>query len=121
MVEPAIAASIVFVGVENVLRRGAEPAGRWVLTFMFGLIHGFGFASALRDLGVGASRGGVALPLFTFNLGVEIGQIAVALVALPLVWQLRKGDFFVRRGVPAISTLVAGAGAYWLLVRTVFA
>jgi hydrogenase/urease accessory protein HupE len=119
--EPAIAASIVFVGAENLIRRGAEPHGRWMLTFAFGLIHGFGFASVLKDLGVGASAGAVAMPLFTFNLGVEIGQIAVASVVLPLVWQLRKREWFVHRGVMVLSAIVAAAGAYWFLQRTVFA
>ncbi len=121
LVEPAIAASIVFVGVENVLRRGEEPRGRWALTFVFGLIHGFGFASVLRDLGVGRGGDGIAMPLVTFNLGVELGQIVIAAVVLPLVWWLRKNDKFVARGVPALSVVVALAGLYWLLERTVFA
>ena len=118
--EPAIAASIMFVGVENLLRRGAEPRYRWVLTFAFGLIHGFGFASVLRERGVGAGGQGVAMPLFTFNLGVEIGQIAIASVVLPVIWRLRKKESFVRRGVPVLSAVVATAGMYWLLERTVF-
>lgn len=121
LVEAAIAASIVFVGVENLWRRGEEPRGRWALTFAFGLIHGFGFASVLRDLGVGSGAQGVAMPLFTFNLGVELGQIAVAAVVLPVVWQLRKRESFLRRGVPALSALVALAGLYWLLQRTILA
>jgi hydrogenase/urease accessory protein HupE len=121
IVEPAIAASIVFVGVENLIRRGEEPRGRWALTFAFGLIHGFGFASVLRELGVGAGGGGIAVPLFTFNLGVEIGQITIAAIVLPLVWRLRKNPQFVRRGVPALSAVVALAGLYWFLERTVFA
>lgn len=120
-VEPAIAASIAFVGIENLVRRGAEPQARWALTFGFGLIHGFGFASALGDLGVGRDGHGIAVPLLTFNLGVELGQIAVAAAVLPLVWQLRKSDRFLRRGVPALSLLVALAGAYWLLARTLLA
>jgi len=119
LIEPAIAASIVFVGVENLWRRGEEPRGRWALTFAFGLIHGFGFASVLRDLGVGRGSEGIALPLFTFNLGVELGQIVVAAVVLPIVWWLRQRDAFVRRGVPVLSALVALAGLYWLLERTV--
>src|SRR4030095_11994348 len=94
LVEPAIAASIVFVGVENLWRRGDEPRGRWALTFAFGLIHGFGFASVLRDLGVGAGAQGIVMPLFTFNLGVELGQVAIASVVLPIVWQLRKTEGF---------------------------
>ena len=121
LVEAAIAASIVFVGVENLLRRGEEPPGRWALTFAFGLVHGFGFASVLRDLGVGRGGDGIAMPLFTFNLGVEIGQIAIAAIVLPIVWQLRKRPSFVKRGVPVLSVLVATAGMYWLLERTVLA
>lgn len=121
LVEPAIAASIIFVGLENLWLGGEEPRGRWALTFAFGLIHGFGFASVLRELGVGMSGGGVAVPLITFNLGVEIGQIAIAVIVLPAVWWLRKQEVFVRRGVPAMSALVTAAGLYWLLARTVFA
>ncbi len=119
--EPAIAASIVFVGVENLLRRGAEPKGRWVLTFAFGLIHGFGFASVLRELGVGDNGTSIAMPLFTFNAGVEVGQIAIAAIVLPIVWRLRKNEKFVARGVPALSAIVSAAGLYWFLERTVFA
>jgi hydrogenase/urease accessory protein HupE len=121
VVEPAIAASIIFVGVENLVRRGAEPRGRWALTFAFGLIHGFGFASVLRELGVGARGDGIAVPLFTFNLGVEIGQIAIAAIVLPIVWRLRQNEKFVARGVPALSAIVAAAGLYWFLERTVLA
>ena len=116
-VEAAIAATIVFVGVENLVRRDREPPGRWALTFAFGLIHGFGFAGVLRELGVGGGR--VALPLLSFNLGVELGQIAIAAAVLPAVWWLRKKEKFVRVGVPALSIAVALAGAYWLLERTV--
>lgn len=120
-VEPAIAASIVFVGAENLYRRGEEPKGRWALTFGFGLIHGFGFASVLRELGVGQGGQGLAMPLFAFNLGVEIGQVAVAAIVLPVVWRLRKNAKFQGRGVPVLSAVVAAAGLYWLLGRTVFA
>ena len=81
--EPMIAASIVYVGLENVLRPGARR--RWLLTFAFGLIHGFGFATALRELGLGAPGTGAAVPLLSFNLGVECGQLSVVAVVLPLV------------------------------------
>jgi hydrogenase/urease accessory protein HupE len=121
LVEPAIAASIIFVGAENLWCRGAEPRGRWGLTFAFGLIHGFGFASVLRELGVGRGGQGVGMPLFTFNLGVEIGQIVIAAVVLPIVWQWRKNELFLRCGVPALSLVVVLAGVYWLIERTVFA
>jgi hydrogenase/urease accessory protein HupE len=119
--EPAIAATIIFVGVENLFRRGTEPPGRWALTFAFGLIHGFGFASVLRELGVGAGGTGIALPLFTFNAGVEVGQVAIAALVLPLVWRLRKNEKFVARGVPALSAIVSLAGIYWFLERTAWA
>lgn len=118
LVEPAIALSIVYVGIENLLRRGAEPRGRHVLTFVFGLIHGFGFASVLRELGVGSDGRGLAMPLFTFNLGVELGQIAIAAVVLPIVWQLRKQERFVRLGIPLLSATIALAGLWWLVDRT---
>jgi hydrogenase/urease accessory protein HupE len=120
IVEPMIAASIFYVGVENLVRRGAEPRGRWALTFGFGLVHGFGFASVLRELGIGSGGHSLVMPLFTFNLGVEIGQVTIAAIALPIIWQLRKRPGFIRRGVPVLSGLVAAAGLYWFLERTVF-
>ena len=120
VVEPLIAASITFVGVENLVRRG-EPKGRWLLTFAFGLIHGFGFASVLREAGVGAGGKALALPLFAFNLGVEIGQLAVVAILLPLLWKLRTRRLFDRYGVSVISLVVVLLGSYWLLRRTIFA
>jgi len=119
IVEPMIAASIVFVGVENFLRNG-EPKGRWLLTFGFGLIHGFGFASALREVGVGEHGGSVAVPLVSFNLGVELGQIAIAAIALPLIWKLRSQPQLARRWIPATSSVVGVLGAYWLIQRVAF-
>jgi hydrogenase/urease accessory protein HupE len=120
LVEPLIAASICYVGMENLIRRGAEPRGRWAVTFGFGLVHGFGFASVLRELGVGTNGHSLALPLFAFNFGVEIGQVMIAAIVLPIVWRWRKNAAFVRKGVPALSALVAIAGLYWFLERTLF-
>jgi hydrogenase/urease accessory protein HupE len=117
-IEPLIAATIVYVGVENLVRKG-DPPGRWLLTFAFGLIHGFGFASVLRELGVTA-HGGVAMPLFSFNLGVELGQIVVAAIALPIIWQLRKQELVLQRAIPACSVLVAAMGAFWFVQRVWF-
>ena len=119
IVEPLIAASIVYVGVENLLR-GDDPKGRWLLTFAFGLIHGFGFASVLRELGVGANGSGITIPLVSFNLGVELGQIAVAGLALPVIWKLRTNPVFIRRWVPACSFLVVLLGGYWFVQRVWF-
>jgi hydrogenase/urease accessory protein HupE len=119
IVEPLIAASIVYVGIENLVR-GECSKGRWVLTFAFGLIHGFGFASVLRELGVGADGAGIAVPLVAFNLGVEAGQLVIAGLALPLIWKLRTHPGFVARGVPAGSVVVTLLGSYWLVERVWF-
>jgi hydrogenase/urease accessory protein HupE len=119
IVEPMIAASIVYVGIEN-LFRGDDPKGRWLLTFAFGLIHGFGFASVLKELGVGSNGRGIAVPLVSFNLGVELGQIAVASLALPVIWKLRTRPVFVTRWVPACSVVVALLGGYWFIQRVWF-
>jgi HupE / UreJ protein. len=119
IVEPLIAASIVYVGIENLIR-GDDPKGRWLLTFAFGLIHGFGFASVLRELGVGSNGSGMAVPLVAFNLGVEIGQIAIAALVLPMIWKLRAKPVFLIRWVPACSVLVALLGGYWFVQRVWF-
>ena len=116
IVEPLIAASIVFVGVENLLR-GDIPNARRMVPFGFGLIHGFGFASALREAGIGSGTGGIVLPLFSFNLGVELGQIMVAAAALPMIWKLRENPMFVARWAPACSAAVVLLGSFWLVER----
>src|SRR6266436_4438971 len=119
VVEPLIAASIVYVGIENLLR-GDDPKGRWLLTFAFGLIHGFGFASVLRELGVGANGTGITVPLVSFNLGVELGQLAIAGLALPVIWKLRTQPLFIRRWLPACSALVLALGSFWFVQRVWF-
>jgi hydrogenase/urease accessory protein HupE len=117
LVEPLIAASIVFVGIENLSREQVES--RWKLTFLFGLVHGFGFAGALRDLGVGTQPGGVAWPLASFNIGVEAGQIAVVLAVWPLLRALHGVPAWRGRLAPATSIAVVAAGSYWLIERIV--
>jgi hydrogenase/urease accessory protein HupE len=87
LVEAAIALSIAVVAAENLVRRRAGPP-RWVASFVFGLVHGFGFSSALRELGL--PREGLALALLGFNLGVEAGQALVVALALPLLLGLRR-------------------------------
>jgi hydrogenase/urease accessory protein HupE len=116
IVEPLIAASIVFVGIENLLR-GDIPTARRMVPFGFGLIHGFGFASALREAGIGSGTGGIILPLFSFNLGVELGQIMVAAVALPIIWKLRENPMFITRLAPACSAAVVLLGSFWFVQR----
>jgi hydrogenase/urease accessory protein HupE len=116
VVEPMIAASIAYVGIENLIR-GDAPKWRWLITFSFGLVHGLGFADALKEFGIGSGQFGVVLPLVGFNLGVEIGQLSVAAIVLPILWQLRRNPVFVRRLVPVCSALVALAGGYWMVER----
>jgi hypothetical protein len=89
-IEPTIAASIAFVAFENAV--SPRPASRWRAAFFFGLVHGFGFAGALRELGLDRGR---RLPtLVGFNVGVEVAQIAVVVAAMPLVaWFSRRGAF----------------------------
>jgi hydrogenase/urease accessory protein HupE len=116
IVEPLIAASIVFVGIENLLR-GDIPTARRMVAFGFGLIHGFGFASALREAGIGSGTGGIVLPLFSFNLGVELGQIMVAALVLPIIWKLRENPMFIARWAPACSAAVVLLGSFWFVQR----
>ena len=119
LVEPLIAISIIIVCVENFLRRDATQDRYW-LAGGFGLIHGFGFASALRATGLGGTGAAIVMPLFAFNLGVEIGQLAVAAAVVPLLFLLRRRPAFTRFGTPAFSTVVMALAGYWFLERTVF-
>jgi hydrogenase/urease accessory protein HupE len=113
VVEAGIALSIVYVGLENLFVNNAE--GRWRITFPFGLVHGFGFASTLREVALARSQ--IPIALVSFNLGVEIGQLFVmALVLPPLLW-LRKRALIDRRTTAVLSVCVAGAGATWLVAR----
>jgi len=115
IVEPLIAASIAWVGVENLVRD--RRGSRWWVVFAFGLVHGFGFAGALLDLGFGSSVSGVALALLSFNIGVEAGQLAAASVMVPVVWAIRSRPAWQARLLPACSILIAIAGGYWLVER----
>ncbi len=113
LVESAIAASVVFAALNNL--RGTIESKRWVMAFVFGLIHGFGFASVLADLGL--PQGALVLALVGFNAGVELGQLAIVAVFLPVAFALR-GTTFYRVGVlKAGSVLVAMLAAWWLVQR----
>lgn len=115
IVEPLIAASIAWVGVENLVRD--RHTTRSLVVFGFGLIHGFGFAGALADLGFGSTPMDVALALFFFNAGVESGQLVVAAAVLPIVWPIRSKPVWQARLMPICSLLIAIAGGYWMFVR----
>jgi len=122
IVEPLIAASIVYVAAENLwaLRRGTRASAlrhRWMLTFAFGLVHGFGFASVLRELHL--PRPGLAAALVTFNLGVEVGQVCIVALAVPLLAALRRSRWFETVGVGVCSLAVGCLGLTWLVQRIV--
>lgn len=119
-VEPFIAATIVYVAVENIIR-GDHPKGRQWLTFSFGLIHGFGFASVLKELDIASGDSGILVPLLSFNLGIESGQIAVAAAILPIIWQLNNRVKVANVFLRGCSVIVALIGAYWFLERTILA
>ena len=98
-------------------KTSATIEGRWRITLPFGLIHGFGFASALANLEL--ARAKIPMALFTFNLGVEIGQLAVLALVLPILFVLRKSTLFQKWGVRGISAAIALAGAIWFVMRVV--
>ncbi len=87
LVESVIALSIAYIAAENLFLRQA-PSQRWIVSFLFGLVHGFGFASALRELGL--PRSGLIMSLFGFNLGVEAGQAMVVAIVFPPLLMLRR-------------------------------
>lgn len=113
LVEPLIALSIAYVGIENFFVRDASR--RWLITFPFGLIHGFGFAGTLREIALPAGQLPVALA--AFNVGVEVGQMAALAVVLPgLVWLGRKA-WFHESGVKLSSAAIVLAGLGWFIAR----
>jgi len=115
LTESVIAASIVVAALNNIFPRVTE--GRWRIAFAFGLLHGFGFASVLADMGL--PPGARAISLVSFNLGVELGQLAVVLAVMPLAYALRATSFYrqtvMRWGSSAIATLAF----VWLIQRAV--
>lgn len=118
IIEPAIALSIVFVGADNLLRGEGRDLRAWI-AFGFGFIHGFGFAYVLREMGLPARALGWSL--FSFNLGVEIGQLAAVVVFASLLAAVRRrspvaGGYVARVG----SALVVAAGVFWYIQRVFF-
>jgi hydrogenase/urease accessory protein HupE len=116
LIEPAIAASIVFVGLHSL--RGSKRDLRQVFAFAFGFIHGFGFANALSEMAL--PQNALVWSLFAFNLGVEIGQMCIVLLVAPLLMLLRR--YYPKNAVPFIrvaSLAVIAAGAYWFIERVV--
>ena len=118
IIEPIIALSIVFVAVENMIVSELKPT-RMFLVAAFGLIHGMGFASVLKDLGMPEDK--FATSLITFNVGVELGQITVILIAWLLVGKwFSKKPWYKKRIVIPISAVIAAIALYWTIERTFF-
>lgn len=116
VVEPLIALSIVFVGADNLLVGGRERDVRVWVALLFGLVHGFGFASVLRDTGL--PSGALGVSLFAFNLGVEIGQaVIVVIVAAALGLLRRRLPRTAGRVATGGSIVVLLAGTYWFVER----
>ena len=118
IIEPAIALSIVYVGADNLLIRGGRDVRPWI-AFAFGFIHGFGFANVLREMDLPARALGWSL--FSFNVGVEIGQLlVVAAVASALAALRSRSETASRQLAVAGSVVVMAAGAFWFIQRVFF-
>jgi hypothetical protein len=113
LIESAIAASVAVAALNNLLPFYSEHG--WAVAFGFGLLHGFGFANALRDLGL--HQGQLAITLFGFNLGVELGQLAIVAIFLPVALSLRTLLFYPRVLVRLASALIVLLSATWFAER----
>jgi hypothetical protein len=113
LVESAIALTVVLGALNNLYPIVTQR--RWLAAFVFGLIHGFGFASVLVDLGL--QRTDLALALFGFNAGVEMGQLAIVLILVPAAYVLRNTSFYRRFLMPAGAVSIAILASYWFVQR----
>ena len=114
VVEPLIALSIAYVAIENLVTRELKP-WRIALVFMFGLLHGLGFAGVLRELGL--PRAEFLTALLTFNLGVEGGQVTIIAGAMLLTFPFMKRGWYRQRVVIPASIAIAVVGVYWFVAR----
>ncbi|WP_397537110.1 HupE/UreJ family protein [Rummeliibacillus pycnus] len=114
IVEPAIALSICYVALENIFRK--DISHRWVLTFVFGLIHGMGFADILKEMNLPKSS--LAIDLASFNIGIEIIQLAIVALLLPvLTWVYRSK--YSKQVIIGVSSLAFVLGGIWLIERVI--
>jgi hydrogenase/urease accessory protein HupE len=117
-IEPAIALSIVYVGADNLLAQNGRDVRAWI-AFAFGFIHGFGFANVLREMEL--PRRALGWSLFSFNFGVEIGQLLVVVAVASAFAALRsRSEWARRRLVFAGSVVVIAAGSFWFIQRVFF-
>ena len=117
-VEPLIAISILYTAIENIVSQKVN-SWRLLIIFGFGLIHGFGFATALSEIGIPKNQ--FFSSLLSFNLGVEIGQITIILLAYFLIAKWFSGKIWYKeRIVYPISTIIGCVALYWTIERTFF-
>ena len=112
-VEVAIALSVALAAFNNLVP--FVPDTRWSLAFSLGLMHGFGFVSAIRDLG--ADGPSLALSVFGFNVGVEAGQLGIVAVFVPLAWLMRARPAYRKLVLPLGSALILGVALFWTAQR----
>ncbi len=117
LTESVIAASIVIAALNNIFPVVTESRAR--IAFAFGLLHGFGFASVLSDMGL--PQGARVLSLLGFNLGIEAGQLAVVTCVMPVIYALRYANFYRRTILPWASAAIAVVAFVWLVQRAVLA
>jgi hypothetical protein len=116
LIESLIALSIAYVAIENFM--GRNLVHRWKITFLFGLVHGFGFSNILREMDL--TPGNLAISLFSFNAGVELGQLAFVGLAFPLIYLAVKSRWK-EQFLSATSLAIMSLGFYWFVQRAFFA
>jgi hypothetical protein len=116
LTESVIAGSIIVAALNNIFPVVTEHRAR--IAFAFGLLHGFGFASVLADMGL--PQGARLVSLVAFNLGIEAGQLAVVITVMPLIYSLRSGAFYRRAFMPWGSAAIAAVALVWLVQRAIF-
>ena len=115
LIETLIAVTILYMALENIV--GSDIRRRWIITFAFGLVHGFGFSFALRE-SLQFAGDHLVTSLLAFNIGVELGQLCVLIVALPVLHYLFRRAFAEKIGIIILSALVAHTAWHWMLERT---
>jgi hypothetical protein len=116
LTESVIAASIIVAALNNIFPVVTDSRAR--IAFAFGLLHGFGFASVLSDMGL--PHGARVVSLLAFNLGIETGQLAVVLAVMPIIYGIRAGSFYRRGVMPWGSAAIALIATVWLVQRAIF-
>ncbi|MFV1984647.1 MAG: HupE/UreJ family protein, partial [Thiohalomonadales bacterium] len=114
IIEPIIALSVIVLALLNLIN--TKNVKHWPIVFAFGLIHGFGFAFVLDEVPI--QSGELISSLFGFNLGVEIGQLTIVAILIPVLYFMYSKLYYQRLIIPALSIVIASIGIFWFLERT---